>query len=79
MLTENNKVIVIKAEDGYKLTQKDDVQLSERLISDIVVLGKYDSIENYKEIPNDEAEILIKQIDDYNKSLQENNEEEIID
>lgn len=79
MLTENNKVIVIKAEDGYKLTQKADVQLSERLISDIVVLGKYDSIENYKEIPNDEAEILIKQIDDYNKSLQENNEEEIID
>lgn len=79
MLTENNKVIVIKAEDGFKLTQKDDVQLSERLISDIVVLGKYDSIENYKEIPNDEAEILIKQIDDYNKSLQENNDEEIID
>lgn len=79
MLTENNKVIVIKAEDGFKLTQKADVQLSERLISDIVVLGKYDSIENYKEIPNDEAEILIKQIDDYNKSLQENNDEEIID
>lgn len=79
MLTENNKVIVIKAEDGFKLTQKADVQLSERLISDIIVLGKYDSIENYKEIPNDEAEILIKQIDDYNKSLQENNEEEIID
>lgn len=79
MLTENNKVIVIKAEDGFKLTQKADVQLSERLISDIIVLGKYDSIENYKEIPNDEAEILIKQIDDYNKSLQENNDEEIID
>lgn len=79
MLTENNKVIVIKAEDGFKLTQKADVQLSERLISDIVVLGKYDSIENYKEIPNDEAEILIKQIDEYNKSLQENNDEEIID
>ena len=79
MLTENDKVIVIKAEDGFKLTQKADVQLSERLISDIVVLGKYDSIENYKEIPNDEAEILIKQIDDYNKSLQENNDEEIID
>lgn len=79
MLTENNKVIVIKAEDGFKLTQKADVQLSERLISDIIVLGKYDSIENYKEIPNNEAEILIKQIDDYNKSLQENNDEEIID
>lgn len=79
MLTENNKVIVIKAEYGFKLTQKADVQLSERLISDIIVLGKYDSIENYKEIPNDEAEILIKQIDDYNKSLQENNDEEIID
>ena len=78
MLTENNKVIVIKAEDGFKLTQKADVQLSERLISDIIVLGKYDSIENYKEIPNDEAEILIKQIDDYNKSLQENNDEEVI-
>lgn len=77
MLTENNKVIVIKAEDGFKLTQKADVQLSERLISDIIVLGKYDSIENYKEIPNNEAEILIKQIDEYNKSIEENKEENI--
>lgn len=74
MLTENNKVIVIKAEDGFKLTQKADVQLSERFISDIIVLGKYDSIDNYKEISNEEAEIILKQIEEYNISLQENNE-----
>ena len=69
-----NTVRILVPSEGYKLTQKEDVEISERMISDKIALGKYDSIDNYKEIPNDEADIIIKQIEEYNLSLQENNE-----
>ena len=69
-----NTVRILVPSEGYKLTQKEDVEISERMISDKIALGKYDSMDNYKEIPNDEADIIIKQIEEYNLSLQENNE-----
>lgn len=76
MKIENyNTVKILVPSEGYKLTQKEDVDVSERMISDKIALGKYDSMDNYKEIPNDEADIILKQIEEYNLSLQENNEE----
>lgn len=76
MKIENySSVKILVPSEGYKLTQKEDVDMSERMISDKIALGKYDSIDNYKEIPNDEADIILKQIEEYNLSLQENNEE----
>lgn len=70
-----NTVKILVPSEGYKLTQKENVEISERMISDKIALGKYDSDNNYKEIPNDEADIILKQIEEYNLSLQENNEE----
>lgn len=76
MKIENySSVKILVPSEGYKLTQKEDVDVSERIISDKIALGKYDSANNYKEIPNDEADIILKQIEEYNLSLQENNEE----
>lgn len=75
MKIENySSVKILVPSEGYKLTQKEDVEISERMISDKIALGKYDSMDNYKEIPNEEAEIILKQIEEYNLSLQENNE-----
>lgn len=70
-----NTVRILVPSEGYKLTQKENVEISERMISDKIALGKYDSMDNYKEIPNVEADIILKQIEEYNLSLQENNEE----
>lgn len=72
-----NTVRILVPSEGYKLTQKENVDISERMISDKIALGKYDSIDNYKEIPNDEADIILKEIDEYNKSIEENKEENI--
>lgn len=75
MKIENySSVKILVPSEGYKLTQKEDVDISERMISDKIALGKYDSYNNYKEISNDEADIILKQIEEYNLSLQENNE-----
>ena len=75
MKLENYTVQILVPTQGYKLTQSSDVAINERTISEKIVLGKYDSASNYKEIPNDEADIILKQIEEYNLSLQENNEE----
>ena len=68
---------ILKAKEGYKLTQSSDVNINERTVSESIVLAKYDMAENYKEITNDEAEIILKEIDEYNKSIEENKEENI--
>lgn len=77
MEIQNFTVQILKAKEGYKLTQSSDVNINERTVSESIVLGKYDMAENYKEITNDEAEIILKEIDEYNKSIEENKEENI--
>lgn len=77
MEIRNFTVQILKAKEGYKLTQSSDVNINERTVSESIVLGKYDMAENYKEITNDEAEIILKEIDEYNKSIEENKEENI--
>ena len=75
MKIENySSVKILVPSEGYKLTQKEDVDISERIISERLALGKYDSYNNYKEISNEESEIMLKQIEEYNISIQENNE-----
>lgn len=77
MKVENyNNVKIVIPSVGYKLTQKEDVETYERMICDKLVLGKYDSYDNYKEISNDEAEVILKAIEEYNLHLEEieNNE-----
>ena len=49
---------VLTPEEGHVLTQSADVDIKERIFSDKVFLGKYDVPENWKEITEDEAEVL---------------------
>lgn len=73
MKLENYTVQILVPTQGYKLTQSSDVAINERTISDRIVLGKYDSASNYKEISNEEAEAMLKEIEEYNKSIEESN------
>lgn len=75
MKLENYTVQILVPTQGYKLTQSADVAINERTISEKIVLGKYDSASNYKEISNEEAEVILKQIDEYYKSIEEANKE----
>lgn len=56
MVTEEFKTIILKADNGNYLTNANDVNIEDRIIATSIALGKYDSIENYKEISAEEAD-----------------------
>ena len=56
MKTEEIKTIVLTPEEGHFLTQSVDVDIRERLIVDIVALGRHDTPDAWREITNSEAE-----------------------
>lgn len=58
MITSEFKTIIINAESGKYLTQKDDVDIENRVIASTIALGKNDSVDNYKEITEEEAEAI---------------------
>lgn len=59
MTTQNYTVTMLVASDGYKLTQADDnIGIEKRIIATRVALAINDSIENWKEIPDAEAEVI---------------------
>lgn len=61
MKIENNKIY---ADDGYVLTQNKDIDVNDRLLVSELTLGKYDNVNNWKEISIEEAEIIRKEIED---------------
>lgn len=61
MKIENYTTTVINAEEGNYLTQVADVDIMKRLIVRTVALGRYDSAENWKEIPEEEAQSLLEE------------------
>lgn len=50
MITKNFTVRVLEASEGYVLTQVEDVDVMNRILSDRVFLGVNDSEDNWKEI-----------------------------
>lgn len=55
-------VRVIEATEGNKLTQSKDVEIVDRIISEKIYLSINDDAKNWKEISDNEAELLqIKQ------------------
>lgn len=50
MITKNFTVRVLEASEGYVLTQVEDVDVMNRILSDKVFLGVNDSEDNWKEI-----------------------------
>lgn len=60
MIQSNYTVQILEAEEGFKLTQKKDVDILERVFTNKVFLSINDKAENWKEISDDEAELLQK-------------------
>lgn len=61
MVQEEYKVIVIKPNEGCKLTQATDVAIENRVISDAVYLAVNDVADNWKEITEKEANAIIEE------------------
>lgn len=61
MIEEEIKVRVIKPSEGYKLTQAGEVEIEDRVISNLVYLAANDSADNWKEITDAEADEIVKQ------------------
>lgn len=59
---------VLTPSNGYKLTQANDVEITNRIISDKVFLAATDAPENWKEITDAEAEEIKKQQADLAKA-----------
>ena len=59
---------VLTPSNGYKLTQANDVEITNRIISDMVFLAATDAPENWKEITDAEAEEIKKQQADLAKA-----------
>lgn len=71
MIKSNYTVVVLEPSEGYTLTQSEDVEVQNRILSKKVFLAVNDSPSNWKEITDAEAdEIRISQ-EEYAK-LQEN-------
>lgn len=49
-------MIILKATDGYKYTQAEEVPIEERIFASELCLGKFDKEENWKLIPDQEVE-----------------------
>lgn len=59
MVTNEFKTTIITAKEGYYITNvSDDIDIKDRLIATSIALGKFDSVDNYKEITKAEADDL---------------------
>lgn len=56
MITKNFTVQVLEPSEGYVLTQVEDVDVMNRILSDRVYLGVNDSADNWKEITEAKAQ-----------------------
>lgn len=67
MIQKRNSLIILEPSEGMVYTQKENVNLENRVITDRIYLGVNDSEDNWKEITLEEAEILKQRIDAYNE------------
>ena len=68
MTSENYSSVIIKAKEGFYITEVDDSMGSQnRTIATAVALGTNDSADNYKEITAEEADELKRLQDEASK------------
>ena len=67
MTTENYSSVIIKAKEGFYITEVDSIDIQNRTIATAVALGTNDSADNYKEITAEEADELKRQQDEARK------------
>lgn len=76
MEISNFTTTILKASEGYKLTQSNDIDIKERILASTIALGKYDSQDNWKEVTDEEAEALRKEQDE---AIRKENEQQEVD
>lgn len=70
MIQESFTTVILKANEGFYLTQKDtNIDIKDRIIATTLALGKNDSVDNWIEITQEEGFEYIKQIDAANKTV----------
>lgn len=72
MKQSNYTVQIIEPSEGW-LTQKENVEIQNRVFSKKVFLAVNDSIDNWKEITEEEYAAYQVELEEYNKRLQEEN------
>lgn len=72
MKQSNYTVQIIEPSEGW-LTQKENVEIQNRVFSKKVFLAVNDSIDNWKEITEEEYQTYQIELEEYNKRLQEEN------
>lgn len=73
MKQSNYTVQILEPSEGW-LTQKENVEIQNRVFSKKVFLAVNDSIDNWKEITEKEYVAYQVELEEYNKSLEENKE-----
>lgn len=58
MITNTFTTTIIEAEGDNYLTQVAEVELKDRLVAAKIALGKFDSVDNYKEISKEEGDAI---------------------
>lgn len=58
MNKNNREITVITPQEGYLLTQSGDIELRQRVFSNKIYLAVTDSVDNWEEIPIEDAENL---------------------
>lgn len=69
METTNYTMVVIKPDTDKWLTQKENVEIQNRMFTKEIYLAATDSADNYIEIDNTTYENYQTQLDTYNKQL----------
>lgn len=73
MKQSNYTVQILEPTNGW-LTQKENVEIQNRVFSKKVFLAVNDSIDNWTEITEEEYAAYQVELEEYNKSLEENKE-----
>lgn len=75
---ERVEVKILKPKEGFYLTQADNtIDVINRMFFTVIVLAPTDSIENYKEISIEEANIIKKEQDKLAQEASENNQTQL--
>lgn len=61
MIVKDFNTTVITADEGKCLTQNFELDINNRVIATTIALGKYDSVDNWKEITKEEGDTIINE------------------
>ena len=61
MDTTNFKTTILRASEGMYITQVADVDVMDRIVSKTIALGKNSSVEDYKEITEEEGKAVLEE------------------